>query len=135
MVGQLTAEVTATQARPASKSRPLSIALLSWESMHSIAVGGLAAHVTELAGALDRRGHNVHLFTRMGEGQAAYDYIEGVHYHRCPFDPHTDDFLEFVTRMCDSFVHHVREVEDATQPFDIVRNIRMEMIWMTMDWT
>ena len=39
------------------------IALLSWESLHSIAVGGLAAHVSELAAALSRRGHEVHLFT------------------------------------------------------------------------
>ena len=28
------------------------IAMLSWESLHSIAVGGVAAHVTELAAAL-----------------------------------------------------------------------------------
>ncbi len=35
------------------------IALLSCESLHSIAVGGVAVHVTELAAAFDRRGHEV----------------------------------------------------------------------------
>lgn len=38
------------------------IAMLSWESLHSIAVGGVAAHVTELAAALARRGHQIHVF-------------------------------------------------------------------------
>lgn len=67
------------------------VAMLPWESMHSIPVGGLAAHVTELAGALQRRGDGVHVFTRMGEGQPRYSCIGGVHYHRCPFDPNTAD--------------------------------------------
>ena len=56
------------------------IALLSWESLHSIAVGGVAAHVTELAAALQRAGNEVHVFTRMGSGQRHYEVIDGVHY-------------------------------------------------------
>jgi hypothetical protein len=36
------------------------IAMFSWETLHSIAVGGVAAHVTELAAALQRKGHQVH---------------------------------------------------------------------------
>ncbi|MCG3139104.1 MAG: D-inositol-3-phosphate glycosyltransferase [Phycisphaerae bacterium] len=106
----------------ANSDRPLRIALLAWESMHSIAVGGLAAHVSELAAALKRRGHDVHLFTRMGAGQNRYDCIEGVHYHRCPFDPNTNgDFLQYVNRMCDSFTWHLQDVENYLhRPFDIV---------------
>lgn len=98
----------------------MNIALLSWESMHSIAVGGLAAHVSELADALTRRGHEVHLFTRMGEGQALYERIGEVHYHRCPFEAHPD-FSTYVSRMCDSFVWHVAETESfMKRPFDLV---------------
>ena len=41
------------------------VAILSWESLHSVAAGGVASHVTELAAALCRRGHDVHLFTRI----------------------------------------------------------------------
>ncbi|MDI6886390.1 MAG: glycogen/starch synthase, partial [archaeon] len=37
------------------------IALFSWESLHSIAVGGVASHVTELAAALQRAGNEVHV--------------------------------------------------------------------------
>ena len=38
------------------------VALLAWDSLHSIPVGGVAAHVTELAAALQRNGHEVHVF-------------------------------------------------------------------------
>ena len=33
---------------------PMRIALLTWESLHTIAVGGVAPHVTELAAGVDR---------------------------------------------------------------------------------
>src|SRR5438034_1098211 len=36
------------------------IALFSWETLHSIAVGGVGVHVSELAAALQRRGHERH---------------------------------------------------------------------------
>lgn len=99
---------------------PLSIALLSWESAYSLPVGGLATHVTELAAALDRSDHEVHLFTRMGPGQPRYDCIGGVHYHRCPFDPNTRDFVEYAERMGDSFVRDLNEFEQLLGPFDVV---------------
>lgn len=95
------------------------IALLTWESLHSIAVGGVASHVTELAAALERKGHEVHVFTRMGQGQPHYQRIDGVHYHRCPFALHSD-FIQEVANMCRSFVHHVFQTEDYIGPFDVV---------------
>lgn len=94
--------------------------MLSWESMHSIALGGLAPHITELSAALQRRGHEVHVFTRVGMHQSAYDCIDGVHYHRCPFESHPD-FLVYVSRMCDSFAWHLMETEAFLGgPFDII---------------
>ena len=95
------------------------IALLSWESLHSIAVGGVAAHVTELAAALERKGHEVHVFTRMGGGQPYYQQIDGVHYHRCPFELNRD-FVEEINSMCRSFVHHLFETENHIGAFDVV---------------
>src|SRR5262245_3730980 len=96
------------------------IAMLSWESLHSICVGGVGVHVTELAAALERKGHDVHVFTRMGRGQNHYDRIDGVHYHRCPFDLHPN-FVDEVNNMCRSFVHHLFRVEDYSGfHFDIV---------------
>jgi glycosyltransferase involved in cell wall biosynthesis len=98
----------------------LRIAILSWESLHSIAVGGLAAHVTGLSETLHRLGHEVHVFTRMGPGQLRYDCINGVHYHRCPFE-HQSEFLSYVSRMCEAFVARFRAAEDFYgRPFDIV---------------
>ena len=95
------------------------IAILSWESLHSIAVGGVAAHVTELAAALVRRGHQLHVFTRRASGQAAHDWTDGVHYHRCTHSPH-GDFVDDVNNMCRSFVDRVFEVEDLVGRFDII---------------
>lgn len=95
------------------------IALLSWESLHSISVGGVAAHVTELGAALERKGHEVHVFTRMGPGQSRYQRIDGVHYHRCPFSL-VPDFIDEISGMCRSFVQHFIETENYIGPFDIV---------------
>ncbi|MBZ5514675.1 MAG: glycosyltransferase family 4 protein [Acidobacteriia bacterium] len=96
------------------------IAILSWETLHSIPVGGVAPHVTNLAAALERKGNNdVHVFTRMGPGQSHYELIHGVHYHRCPFPLHSD-FIEEVNNMCRSFVHYVLATENALGPFDVV---------------
>ena len=97
----------------------MKIALLSWESLHSIPVGGVATHVTELGAALERKGHEMHVFTRMGPGQAHYQLIHGVHYHRCPFALNSN-FVDEVNNMCGSFVRHVFETEDFSGPFDIV---------------
>jgi glycosyltransferase involved in cell wall biosynthesis len=96
------------------------IAFLAWESLHTVAVGGAAVHVTELAAALERRRHEVHVFARLGEGQPTYGLIDGVHYHRCPIqlDP---DFVSEMNNMGNAFVYFLAQTE-AFQggPFDIV---------------
>jgi glycogen synthase len=97
----------------------MKIALLSWESLHSIPVGGVATHVTELGAALERQGHEVHVFTRMGRGQPHYEQIHGVRYHRCPFALNSN-FVDEVNNMCRSFVHHVLETENVIGAFDVV---------------
>jgi glycosyltransferase involved in cell wall biosynthesis len=95
------------------------IAMFSWESLHSIAVGGVAAHVTELAAALERKGHEIHVFTRMARGQGQYERVHGVHYHRCPM-PLNPNFVDEVNGMCRSFAHHFAGVEDLVGTFDVV---------------
>jgi len=102
------------------------IAILSWESLHSIPVGGIAVHVTELAAALTRAGHEVHVITRMGAGQPAYSCIDGVHYHRCVYDwrPH---FIQDVYSMCGAFTDRVFQIEDYSGRVDIVHGHD----WMT----
>jgi len=86
------------------------IAFLAWESLHSIAVGGVATHVTELAAALQRRGHEVHVFVRLAQGQPTYQVIDGVHYHRCPIDLHPD-FITEMNNMCNSFMYFLAQAE------------------------
>ncbi len=95
------------------------IGLVSWESLHSIAVGGVAPHVTELGAALARGGDEVHVVTRRAPGQGRYDRVDGVHYHRCDYDPRPD-FLADVDSMCGAFVARLWEVEDVCGPFDVV---------------
>jgi glycosyltransferase involved in cell wall biosynthesis len=86
------------------------IALFAWESLYSVAVGGVAPHVTELAAGLERRGHEVHVFVRSGAGQAPYERIDGVYVHRCSFDL-SPDFVKECENMCNSFMHAMYEVE------------------------
>jgi glycosyltransferase involved in cell wall biosynthesis len=95
------------------------IALFSWETLHSIAVGGVGVHVTELAAGLTRRGHEVHVFTRQGPGQPHYSAIHGVHYHRCAFALH-GNFIDEINNMCRAFVHTFNGVEDHVGTFNIV---------------
>ena len=96
------------------------IALFSWETSNSISVGGVAVHATELAGALERKGHEVHVFTRMGrEDHSGYERIYGVHYHRCPFSTNPD-FVEEMNNMCRSFVDAFFATEDHIGPFDVI---------------
>ena len=111
----------------------MKIGLLSWESLHSIPVGGVGTHVTELGAALERQGHEVHVFTRMGPGQRHYELIHGVHYHRCPFELNSN-FVDEINSMCRSFVKHVMAAEDVGGAFNVVHAhdwlAANAMIWM-----
>jgi len=95
------------------------IAILSWETLHSIAVGGVAVHATELAAALERKGHEVHVYTRLSPGSSHYQNIDGVHYHRCPFALDSN-FVDEIQNFNRSLVHHLFETENMIGPFDIV---------------
>jgi len=93
--------------------------MFTWEALHSIAVGGVAAHVSELGAALVRQGHEVHVFTRSGHGQRTHERIDGVHYHRCI---HTGqkDFVDDINSMCRALVERFFVIEDFHGAFDIV---------------
>ena len=95
------------------------IALLAWESLHSIRVGGLAVVATGLAEELARRGHEIHFFTRAGEDQTEYQYISGVHYHRCKFNSGLN-LLWFAHNMSEAMISSFHEVEKRMGKFDIV---------------
>ncbi|MCX5685188.1 MAG: glycosyltransferase [Planctomycetota bacterium] len=96
------------------------VCMLSWESYHSVAVGGVAAHVSDLAAVMARKGHDVHVVTRMMPGQSFHDVIDGVHYDRCPYVRHPD-FVDDVNNMCRAFVDRVFILEDTLgAAFDIV---------------
>ena len=96
------------------------IAFFAWESLHSVAVGGIAPHVTELAAGLERRGHEVHVFVRLGQGQSTYEVIDGVHYHRCPIELAPDSVTE-MNNMGNAFVYFLGDAEAYQNvPFDIV---------------
>jgi glycosyltransferase involved in cell wall biosynthesis len=80
----------------------------------------VGVHASELAATLERKEHEVHVFTRMAQGQQWYEVIDGVHYHRCPFRLNPN-FIEEINDMCRSFVHHVFQTEDHMGAhFDLV---------------
>ena len=97
----------------------MKIAMFSWETLHSQAVGGIAAHVTELAAALERRGHEVHVFTRPGYGSGGVSRIDSVWYHHCPHNLNRS-FVDEIQDMCRSFVWHFLETENHLGHFDVV---------------
>lgn len=95
------------------------VALFSWESLHSIAHGGLGVYVTELAAALERRGHEMHVFTRRAAGQSTYDRIDGVHYHRVDHGI-SNNFVETMDWMCKALVHRFSEVTQLIGKFELI---------------
>lgn len=98
----------------------MKIAFFAWESLHTVTVGSVATHVTELAAALERRGHEVHVYARIGEGQRVYDVIDGVHYHRVPIDL-DPDFVTENANMGQKLYRSLVETENEQgTPFDVV---------------
>jgi glycosyltransferase involved in cell wall biosynthesis len=97
----------------------MKIAVFSWESMYSIRTGGLAQAATELSEALAKKGHEVHFFTRMGEGQAEHEKINGVIYHRCAFDLGTN-LMHYVENMCHAMVDRFYAIEKEVGGFDVL---------------
>ena len=92
--------------------------MLSWESLYSIKVGGVAPHVSELSEALARIGHEVHVFTRRGDFES-YDKINGVHYQRVDSDS-CGDILVQMNKMCDAIYDRFGAVKKLFGQFDIV---------------
>lgn len=96
----------------------LRVALLSWESMHSVRTGGLAPAVTGLAEGLAAEGHEVHLFTRRGDGQEEHGIVNGVSYHRCTFAPGSN-IIDYCWNMGRAMVRRLAAVESFGR-FDVI---------------
>lgn len=95
------------------------IAILAWESLHSVHVGGLGVVVTRTAEELAKRGHDVYLFTRAAEGQSKHARINDVNYCRCKFDP-GKDILSFFSNMSKAMVKELHAVARHSGRFDLV---------------
>eukprot|EP01054_Gregarina_sp_Poly1_P011337 Gregarina_sp_Poly_1__11336@NODE_951_length_5575_cov_353_323348_g675_i0_p1_GENE_NODE_951_length_5575_cov_353_323348_g675_i0NODE_951_length_5575_cov_353_323348_g675_i0_p1_ORF_typecomplete_len1476_score198_93Glycos_transf_1/PF00534_20/2_4e03Glycos_transf_1/PF00534_20/3_4e42Glyco_trans_1_4/PF13692_6/3_1e29Glyco_transf_4/PF13439_6/3_3e26Glyco_transf_4/PF13439_6/5_9e03Glyco_transf_4/PF13439_6/6_7e03Alphaamylase/PF00128_24/5e23Glyco_trans_4_4/PF13579_6/3_6e03Glyco_trans_4_4/PF13579_6/2e18Glycogen_syn/P len=100
--------------------RPMKIAFLAWETLHTIAVGGIAPHVTELAAALRRVGHEVHVYTRATGIANTVSLHYGVYYHEVTF--HLDrDFIQECQNMCNAFVQAIQADEAASNhPYTLI---------------
>lgn len=94
------------------------IGMLSWESLYSIKVGGVAPHVSELSEALSSIGHEVHVFTRRG-GFNSYDRINGVHYQRVDSDS-SGDIVKQMDNMSNAMYDRFDAVQKLFGPFDII---------------
>mmetsp|Transcript_13633 Transcript_13633/g.30989 ORF Transcript_13633/g.30989 Transcript_13633/m.30989 type:complete len:1989 (-) Transcript_13633:86-6052(-) len=99
--------------------RPLRIAMLSWETLHTIAAGGVAPHVTELAAALHEAGHEIHIFTRGTQMHTWEHTVWGVNYHEVSFGT-SPDFVNEIENMCSAFVGRLCHVEGHIGTFDII---------------
>lgn len=93
--------------------------MFSWEALEGVAVGGVAAYASRLAAGLAKAGHRVRLFTRLGEGQALEETVDGVLVKRCPWD-RKQSFFEEITALASSFGYYFRESLRRDGPCDIV---------------
>ncbi len=93
--------------------------MFSWEALEGIAVGGGAAYASRLAAALAEAGHQVKLFTRLGQNQALRETVGKVEIHRCPWDARKS-FFEEIAALAGSFEHYYREVIASDGPPDII---------------
>ena len=94
------------------------IGIISWESLYSIKIGGVAPHVSQLSEALARAGHEIHIFTRNGDF-VTYDKINDVHYHRADSDS-MRDIVSQMNAMCDVLFDCFERVQKIFGKFDIV---------------
>ncbi len=106
----------------------LKIGMLSWESLHSIKVGGLAQAVTGMSEGLAENSHEVHVFTRADTDQSEYEEVDGVCYHRCKFD-HGEGILDHSEKMCKSLVEYLKREERKHGRFDVIHGHD----WMVVD--
>jgi glycosyltransferase involved in cell wall biosynthesis len=96
----------------------LRIGIFSWESLYSVKVGGIAPHVSELSESIVKAGHEVHVFTRMGD-RSSYDEINGVHYQRVDHNEF-GRVTEQMEHMCNAMYDRFFAVEELFGKFDIL---------------
>jgi glycosyltransferase involved in cell wall biosynthesis len=94
------------------------IGMVSWESLYSVKVGGVAPHVSELSEALARSGHEVHVFTRRGDF-GSDDKINDVCYQRVDSDL-SGDIIYQMDHMCDAIYDRFENVQKIFGEFDIM---------------
>ncbi|APH39988.1 glycosyl transferase family 1 [Methanohalophilus halophilus] len=92
--------------------------MFAWESLHSVKVGGLAPHVSELSENLVDLGHSVHIFTRNNDLEQ-HEKINGVHYHRVDHDS-SGDIVHQMDSMCNSMYSMFQEVSGSYGDFDVI---------------
>jgi len=97
----------------------LRIAILAWETLYTVQVGGLGIVATRFAEELAKAGHDVYIFTRGAPGQPQYLSINGVNYFICKFNM-GENPLQFAHNMSNSMVEGLHEVEKHEGKFDIV---------------
>ena len=95
------------------------VALFSWESLHTVAVGGVAAHVSELARHLAEIDVETHVFTRSADGLSRDETVDGVSYHPCAYE-RSRDFVADTDNMCRAFVDRWHKVEHRRGRFDVL---------------
>ncbi|MDR1519664.1 MAG: glycosyltransferase family 4 protein [Planctomycetota bacterium] len=97
----------------------MKIAMFAWEALEGIAVGGGAPYASRLAAALARAGHRVRLFTRLGDGQAMDEAMDGVMIRRCPWD-RKPVFCDEIASLSQSFAHYFADSLATEGSYDVI---------------
>ncbi len=97
----------------------MKILMLSWEFPPRV-VGGLARHVEELAAALVRAGHDIHVVTADSEGSPEFENFNGIKVYRVKsYRPKHLNFVDEIMQLNFGMLEHAgRLLRDGS--FDLV---------------
>ncbi len=97
----------------------MKIAILAWEALEGIAIGGGAIYTSRLAAALARAGHQIRLFTRLGPNQPMEDIQNNIHIRRCPWD-RRPTFLDEIDALSHAFTHYLADSLKSEGHYDLI---------------
>ncbi len=96
------------------------VIVLSWE-FPPLVIGGISAHVYELTRQLANKDVEVHVVTCHSQDSEAYEWVHGVHVHRClPLQSDDHEFIDWVFQLNIAMYDKAMELFSYGFTFDMI---------------
>jgi glycosyltransferase involved in cell wall biosynthesis len=106
-------------ARSLSHHERYKVAILSWEGLPWTQGGVESILIFEMATALVKNGHEVHVFTRGRKGNPYHRIMNGIHYHCIHIDPDIR-MIKGISRFAQQVNQRIKRIESKKSPFDVI---------------